>query len=337
MGRCAFRSVAILAALCAPGTARAEASSAEKATAEALYDEGTRLMGSAHYETACPKFAESQRIDPGIGTMMWLADCYGRIGRTASAWTLFREAASLADARGDPRAKLARQQALAIEPRLSKLVLVVPTPAPDGLVITRDGAAISSVAWGIELPIDVGEHTVSARAPGREAWETRLTLTAPGGRTVVTIPDLRAGDAARPDPTAPASPAVAKSAPQVASPTGGTQRAIGLAALGVGAVFVGVGSVYGLNAKSKLDDSNASGCSGTVCRDAFGRDLRSDATHAATVATLAFGVGLAVIVGGALTYLLAPRDVPPPVARLRVVPGRAPAGAGSGLVEAFKF
>src|SRR6187200_393022 len=75
-----------------------QATAAEKATAEALFDEALRLMHAGSFAEACPKFEVSQRIEAAVGTMLYLAECYEKIGRTASSWATFREAASLAEA-----------------------------------------------------------------------------------------------------------------------------------------------------------------------------------------------------------------------------------------------
>src|SRR5258708_26309942 len=57
-----------------------------KATAEALFADGRRLVGAGEYAAACPKFAARQKLDPGVGTSLNLADSYERMGRWASAW-----------------------------------------------------------------------------------------------------------------------------------------------------------------------------------------------------------------------------------------------------------
>lgn len=54
-----------------------------KSPADVLFDEGTALMNAGKYAEACPKLEQSLKLDPGIGGMLWLADCYERAGRTA--------------------------------------------------------------------------------------------------------------------------------------------------------------------------------------------------------------------------------------------------------------
>jgi tetratricopeptide (TPR) repeat protein len=77
-----------------PRLARADASLADKAAAQTLFDEGRKLMAKGMFADACPKLAESQKLDPGVGTQFNLSDCYEKMGQTASAWAGFLEAAS---------------------------------------------------------------------------------------------------------------------------------------------------------------------------------------------------------------------------------------------------
>src|SRR5262249_30335548 len=100
--------------------------------AQALFDEGRRLMDAKSYALACPKFAASQKLDPGAGTLLNLADCYDKNGQTASAWATFDEAAAEATKSGHlDWAAQARDRAAALEPTLARLTISVTTPIPN--------------------------------------------------------------------------------------------------------------------------------------------------------------------------------------------------------------
>src|SRR6186713_2867899 len=99
----------------------------DKVAAESLFADGRRLLAQGKFAEACPKFAESQRLDPAIGTLLNLADCYEKVGRTASAWAAFREAAALSHHGGDAkREAVAKERAAALEAQLSTLAIAVP-------------------------------------------------------------------------------------------------------------------------------------------------------------------------------------------------------------------
>src|SRR5260370_42415008 len=99
----------------------------DPAAAQALFDEGMALIKARDFAKACPKLAESQRLDPGIGTQFHLADCYERQGLVASACAQFLEVASLAMAPGPTdRGQAARKRAQKLRPRFPRLPLVGP-------------------------------------------------------------------------------------------------------------------------------------------------------------------------------------------------------------------
>ena len=82
--RC-FTSLASACSLwLATGVVGAQGAS-DKAAAEALFDQGVRLMKQNNFAEACPKLEESDRIDPAVGTLLYLGECYERVGKTASA------------------------------------------------------------------------------------------------------------------------------------------------------------------------------------------------------------------------------------------------------------
>src|SRR6188768_2830416 len=128
----------------------------DKAAAEALFDQGVRLMKQSSFSDACPKLEESERIDPAVGTLLYLGECYERIGKTASAWAAFREAASLANNMGQTdRGRVASSRAQELEPRLSRLSIEL---GPDvariaGVVVKRGNQRVEPSLYGTPLPV----------------------------------------------------------------------------------------------------------------------------------------------------------------------------------------
>src|SRR5690606_15467799 len=170
--------------------------------AETLYNEGRRLVEEGKFQEACPKFAESYRIDPATGTLLNLAACQEALGRYASAWTQYQEAviAARRDQRPD-RVSYAQERLAAIEPKLSWLTIQVPVAARvEGLALTLDGVRIGEAAFGVATPIDAGVHHVEASAPGYRAWTEELSITKEGERYTLNVPALE------PAPEEPAPP-----------------------------------------------------------------------------------------------------------------------------------
>ena len=187
--------------------ARGQESGAEGALAEALYREGRKLMAMGKVAEACPKFAESYRLDAATGTLLNLASCHENEHKLATAWFEFSGAVALArrDRRYD-RVRFAQERLAIIEPRLSYLTVVVP-PAVDltGLEIRVDGVVVRSAARGVSTPVDPGDHRVDASAPGHKPWSQQVGITQDAMNIAVSIPVLE------PDPTAPATPAPSES------------------------------------------------------------------------------------------------------------------------------
>src|SRR5262245_6044422 len=99
LGRVGISALAAGIWISAPATLRAQSS--DSAAAQALFDEAKALMAAGKAQEACPKFEESQRLDPGSGTLTNLAKCYEDTGRIAAAWSMYLEAASAARAAGN--------------------------------------------------------------------------------------------------------------------------------------------------------------------------------------------------------------------------------------------
>jgi hypothetical protein len=302
--------IAIVLGALLPSSAHAQ-SAADKAAAQALFDDAQKLAGSGDWTSACPKYAESNRLDPGIGVKLYLADCYEHVGKTASAWAMFGEAEEYARKAGDARAAVAHQRAERLTPRIVQLVIAVPSPAA-GLAVRRDNEDVGSAQWGVPVPVDPGPHAISASAPGKAPWSASVDAKDGAGTVRVEVPTLADAPSAAATP-APAPPA-ATSGPTTppatdagGADTGHTQRVVALVAAGAGVAGVAIGSAFGLVAKSKLDQSNDGHChDGNLC-DATGVQLRSDAKSDALASTIAFVVGGAGLAAGAVLWFTAPK------------------------------
>jgi hypothetical protein len=271
------------------GRARAQAGENQGA-AQALYDEARKLAAAKDFAAACPKFRASYDMDPAGGTLLNLADCYENEGKTALAWTTFKDALVAAQQDGNqPRAEFAKTHIASLEQSLAYLTLDVPNEARiDGLVVSIDGTPLASAAWGVALPVDPGKHVVHAEAKAHEPFERSLEVSKAGQRETVSVPVLAAsgsGDA----------PGAAKPAG-----SGSTMRTIGWVTGGVGVVALGVGGYFGLKAFSDWGDRNDA-CKGGCTPEA--KAAGSRASDAATLSTVLVAVGAGAVGVGAVLIL----------------------------------
>src|SRR5690606_28810130 len=104
-------------------------------------------------------------------------------------------------ARRRDREVLARRKVDELAPLVPRVTIRLGGPSPEGLVVELDGVALGEASLGTGLAVDPGEHTIAARADGREPWETTTSIAASETREVV-IPAL----AAVPPPPPPSAP-----------------------------------------------------------------------------------------------------------------------------------
>ena len=168
-------------------------SATDRAAAQALFDRAKKLMSEGNFTEACPALEESERIEARSGTLLNLADCYEHVGRLASAWSSFIDAAAMAAATSNKdREQGARERAAALAPHFSKLVIVLPPSANiEGIEVTRDGDPVGAPQLGIALPADSGSHFVAAKAPGRQPWQTIVVVEGGATTATVTVPELK--------------------------------------------------------------------------------------------------------------------------------------------------
>ena len=280
----------------------AAASPEDVKRAEVLFREGQKLLKAGSVPQACAAFAESQRFDPAVGTLLNLAECHAQERRFASAHAEFLEAARQAGEAGQhERETFAKDQAALSEAVLSYVELRLP-PGVDS--VTLDAKPLAKPALARPLPLDPGAHALVASGAGRRPRTLRLDVANGPSTQVVDVPPLEAEPSTPAATAAPADPARPR-------------RIAGLATAGAGVVALGLGAFLGLRAAGKKSDAEPH-CAGRFC-DAEGLSLQEDAHAAATVSTVAFVVGVLAVGAGSYLYFSVPRPAKG-IARASVTP-----------------
>ncbi len=288
-------------ALASP-VASAETTARDRAAAEAIFRQATALMDEERFAEACEKFSASEQLDPGLGTLLHLADCYDRAGRTASAWALFREVQDRSNRAAQPdRERIAKERADALEPKLSKLELRLSTEHQvPGLQVRVGGSVIPSASLNALLPVDPGLTQLEVSAPDKHTARLQVTIEPGPSQQVVELPTLV--DAPRPK----ARPETTTS--RVAPPTTTSpQTTVGYLLAGAGLVALGIGGYVGYRAHDQNTQSKA------LCRDSDpnactreGFDQRQAAQSSAKLATIIVAGGATLSVAGLTLVLTTP-------------------------------
>jgi hypothetical protein len=332
------RAIAMVAsvsfAALAPRLARADATAEQKAAATVLFREARGLMEKGDIAAACRRFEESQRLDPLPGTLLNMAVCHEREGRTATAWVEFRDAEALARRDGrDDRISLADEHIKALEPRLCTVRIVVGVHADvPALAVTLDGTTLARPAWDTPLPVDPGTHVVGASSPSTKPFSERVETSREGETKTVTI------DALDPAPPPPVVPLVSPSTSPVASPSPeisalSSRRVAALAVGGAAIVGLGVGSYFGIDAIAKHADSNR-GCPANQCT-AQAVAENSQSQTSADRSTVAFGVSLGALAVATYLWLSGGDAKAPSSSALVVAPIVRGDGGGISLARTF--
>jgi serine/threonine-protein kinase len=176
------------------GVSNAQSPPRDPVGAQRLFSEARHLLDEGKYQEACQRLADSQQLDPGIGTLLNLAQCYVRIGKTATAWEAYHEAADAARAAGQTeRESKAAHAAAALEPELAKCTITVPDAAVSkGVEVKRNGVQVPKSLWGVSEPVDPGEYLIEGRTRDGKTWSTRVKAE-PGRVAIVVLPAFEEG------------------------------------------------------------------------------------------------------------------------------------------------
>ena len=268
----------------------------QAALAEKLFRDGRTLLVQGKVREACESFKESKELDPTPGTLINLANCFESLGRTASAWVIYRELETRATRAGQTaRANFARQKSAELEPRLAALeIRVPPENRVEDLVVECDETVLGAAALSARVPVDPGPHRIVARAPGRTAWTTSVEAVA-SAPILVEVPLLAPLSGNSGNETAPAR---TKSSPL---------RPLGFGVALAGGLATATGIVFGAFAKLNNDGARRDACGPGGCTaDGLARIHRAD--DLATVSTVTTVSGISLVAIGVALWFLAPSD-----------------------------
>ena len=261
----------------------ARADGSDPASAEALFREGRLASQASNYAVACPKFEESNRLDPSPGALLNLADCEESLGQLGRAWQHFLELYDELPG-SDPRSAIAEARAQALERRAPKLTIVLTSSALAR--VTRDDVVLGQASLGTRLPVDPGHHVIVVASPGRVERRYEVAIGEGEDKAVSVSPGEPLQDANAPGPQPP--PAVE------AGHELGARRTAAFVLGGLGAASLVTGATLGVIALSHLASSNAD-CTNDVCSNQGAVDQFRGAQSFGLAADVTLGVGIVLI------------------------------------------
>lgn len=260
----------------------------DAALADKHFKRGKTLMTEGKHAEACEAFGASMKEEPSGGAALGFGRCNELLGKTATAWREYRRAAELFGDKGDAeRKKFANEQALALEPKLSKLTI----RAPAGVTVTQNGEAAEI---GTAVPVDPGKYTIEASRAGHETWSTSVVVEPNGDSEIVDVPALDALASAKPRPAAPVEDEGPN--PFLVS---------GIVIGGVGAAVAIAGGILGGTVLGDASDAenDPALCPAKRCTPA-GREAIEDAADKALAADVLIGVGAGVAATGIVLFVI---------------------------------
>jgi len=264
---------------------------AKDAVGEKLFVDAQEALKAGRVSEACTKFAESNRVDPQLGTLLNLAACHEKDHKPTSAWSEYTRLVDLATKAGDAgRADYARKRAAALAPALPQMTLHPPKTATI-TEIAIDGQSIGRSALMTSVPVDPGAHVLALHA-GDRTWTQRVTIADTGTTTI---------DVSEPPPESVKPPPrdnVVQPPPPLVQPEAHASplRPAGIIVAGVGLASVVVGSIFGAFAMGEQPTITAQ-CDGNFVCSGDGLSAANRAKAEATVSTIGF------IAGGVLVAL----------------------------------
>jgi hypothetical protein len=304
---------------------------ATTAKADALFNEGRALLDAGKFKEACAKFEASLAEADALGTRLNLALCMEKRGRIYTAVVKFDDTAARADRAGQAdSARVARQHADALRPRIPVLELTLADPVPgQHVVLRRAGDPDRQIDARRPVPVDPTDpndptdvYHVVAEADGHAAY-TSPPITIPEGTkaTPVAIPaltPLTGGDGA----------------PQPPPGRSSNRRIYGIVSGALGVAAITASALWARSEQGAVED--ACDEEPPLCADGYSGKAADHYDRLRYGATAVFAVGLAAVgVGAYLFFTAPPGDADERATATRLVPTVTPDGGGVTILGRF--
>ena len=282
----------------------AEPSSADRATARTLAQEGYVALSSKDYSAAADRFGRALALVHAPTLLRDLARAQVGLGRLVDAHETYSQIIreGVASDAPPPWVKAladAKAEIAPITPRLPWVTITVTGPAHPK--VTIDGAPIAEASLGVKRAADPGRHEIRALATGY--YTAKKTLSLNEGESVNIAFELEDAppDAAPKDEEESGKVSVAT----VVDPP--WRKPVTIGALALGGAGIALGSVTGILAMTKHNQL-ATACPSGVCGPTHKAEYDNYHTLG-TVATIGFVAGGVAAGAGVVLLLVKPQTL----------------------------
>jgi hypothetical protein len=143
--------------------------------ARAKFMQATELEQAGNYPAALQTFREVAQVRMTPQVRYHIALCEEKLGKLVTALGGYELALAEAEALGPEFQKEVMDRASALRERIPK-ILIERGDGAKAATIELDGISLGASSIGIEVPIDPGPHSISAKAPGYEPFSSTVEV-----------------------------------------------------------------------------------------------------------------------------------------------------------------
>jgi len=325
-----LRAVVVAALVTGHAAAQNTPSAADIAQARDLGGQAQAAFEASNFAESEKLWTAAQKIYPAPTLTLGLARTQVKLGRLVLAHESYQKIireqgsqANLTPAFADALAA-AKSEIEGVNAKLANVVITV--DGASNPTVTLDDQPVSAGGLGLKRPVDPGQHTVKAEAPGFQPATTTFQV-GEAGLAEAKLHLEKAGDA---PPTgtgpAPVTNNTVEEHPVVLDSKKSSRKTLAYVAWGVGGAGLVFGAITGLLAIGKHGDL-ADKCTGDKCPSAQKSDIDSYKTMG-TLSTVGFIVAGAGVAVGTVFFLTAPKSDAKAALAPRVVPYVGASGGG---------